>query len=49
MATVAATALFAWVCWPDLSRALRLIPTGSPFGNMFGAVTVAQATGGSGT
>lgn len=41
LASIAAVALFAWWSWPDLSRALRLIPTGSPFGNMFGAVTVA--------
>ena len=42
LASIAVAALFAWGCWSDLSRALRLIPTGSPFGNMFGAVTVAQ-------
>ena len=40
VASIAATALFAALTWHDLTRALALIPTGSPFGVMFGAVTI---------
>ena len=36
LTSLAATALFAAISWPDLSRALALIPEGSPFGEMFG-------------
>lgn len=36
LTSIAATALFAAITWPDLIRALALIPEGSPFGEMFG-------------
>lgn len=40
LTSVAVLALFIAITWHDLHRVLQLIPTGSPFGNMFGAVTV---------
>ncbi|MEO7247212.1 MAG: hypothetical protein ABIW31_02060 [Novosphingobium sp.] len=36
LTSIAATALFSLITWNDLSRALALIPEGSPFGEMFG-------------
>jgi hypothetical protein len=36
-ASLAVTASFAMITWPNLSRALAIIPTGSPYYQMFGA------------
>ena len=36
LTAITATALFAAMTWHDLTRALALIPEGSPFGEMFG-------------
>jgi len=41
LAAVAITFCFVIVTWHDLSRALAIIPTGSYFSDMFGAITVA--------
>ncbi|MCJ2184014.1 hypothetical protein MTR62_15115 [Novosphingobium sp. 1949] len=32
---------FLAITWPDLSRVLAIIPTGTPFGDMFGSIVVA--------
>ncbi|WP_419729837.1 hypothetical protein [Lichenicola sp.] len=45
LASAAVLALFVVSCWHDLTRALRLIPTGSYFGDMFGSITVAGGLG----
>lgn len=37
----AGLAAFLAITWPDLSRVLAIIPTGTPFGNMFGSIVVA--------
>ena len=39
VASIVSVALFAILTWHDLTRALALIPTGSYFGDMFGART----------
>ena len=45
LVSVAVLALFVVVCRHDLARALRLIPTGTYFGDMFGSVTFAGGIG----
>ncbi|HZU62654.1 MAG TPA: hypothetical protein VFF98_03140 [Novosphingobium sp.] len=40
LASLAITGLFVAITWHDLSRALAIIPEGTPFGNMFGAVNL---------
>ena len=45
LASALVLALFMALCWHDLTRALRLIPTGSYFADMFGSVTFAGGLG----
>jgi hypothetical protein len=41
--SVALTAAFVALSWPDLSRALGKVPTGQPLGTMFGSLTIPLA------